>query len=278
MDPMQIPRPGNDIAQYLREFYGMLLHDDIDPQDLIRHGYAPEATVTVNTHSRTLQQRAKELKRWRMGVSDYQLRILDTVASSNDVAVRYKLRTGLLWRLGMETERCVFYRLDPQGRISEEHLTERTSYVWRDPASMMDADSAGHGGSPRPKTGVTDDVTSYLTQYNELSDDESMDAQSVFDMFHTEDAMMRVNHRVKTATEMVEQIRRFRRTKRRYDVSVEQSVVHEGAFAVRYTLIPINHHGAGPRLNVSDFGRLAADGRIRRMVTHVQTENGAWST
>ncbi|WHS27905.1 nuclear transport factor 2 family protein [Auritidibacter ignavus] len=277
MQTRQLPLPDENIVRFVREFTKSTFDGVEDLSELLRRSHSPDSAHLLNQKPHSQQQILAQLRRRRSSGADYRVQIRDAVAGHREAAVRYSITTDLLWRLKVETERFTLYRLDPQGRIAAEATTERTRYIWEDPAEAIEHDDASAGTSGEPEGGPATDVTAYLTDYNRQSLDSSLDAAQVFHTFHTPDCQMRINHAVKHGPEMVEQIRRARAKGLSYQVEVEQAVRQGDRFAARYRMVPVVSRKGGPSLWVHDFGRLASDGRVRRVVSHVQTTSGAWA-
>lgn len=109
------------------------------------------------------------------------------------------------------------------------------------------------------------DLATYLTSFVQEMAFSEEDPQVVLDRYHTPDIQWCTDGLRLDRERLVAHARPARRNATSCAVEVHEAVAAGDRFAVRYTLRATMRKGGGTVTDIHMFGRLAPDGRIRRV-------------
>lgn len=109
------------------------------------------------------------------------------------------------------------------------------------------------------------DLIGYLTRYPQeltFGDEESA---AVFGRYHTDDFVLCNDGLPLDRERLLAHVKAGRRNARQVEVEVHDALSFEGRVAARYTLTAVMRRGQVIATDIHMFGRLAPDGRLRRV-------------
>jgi hypothetical protein len=109
------------------------------------------------------------------------------------------------------------------------------------------------------------DLAGYLTAYPREVTFSDEEPAAVLDRYHTADFELRNDGRLLDREALLAHVRTGRRTATRIEVAVHDTVTSGDRVAARYTLTAVLRRGRVSVTEIAMFGRLAADGRLRRV-------------
>jgi hypothetical protein len=112
---------------------------------------------------------------------------------------------------------------------------------------------------------VAVDVVAYLTRYPQEVAFGEEDAGTVFDRYHTPDFVMRSDGIPLDRDRLLAHVRPARKRAKGIRVEVHETMSAADRVAARYTLTADMAAGSTIVTDIYMFGRLAADGRLRRV-------------
>ncbi|HEX2145445.1 MAG TPA: nuclear transport factor 2 family protein [Glycomyces sp.] len=115
------------------------------------------------------------------------------------------------------------------------------------------------------------DLTGYLVRYPQEAGLGDEDPTTVLDRYHTQDYELVNDGVLLDRQRLLDHIRPARRRAAGLRVEVEQALVDGDQVAARYRLIAHLRKGGTITTEISMFGELADDGRLRRAVQSTRT-------